>query len=171
MSNRRKQDKPNSARRAIEEVLKEKSCLKDLETLTSLGCDRRWMLTLLRTVGVGQQISDSKEKSWESLTGLSRRSLRAAVGKWRRSALEIERFNLSFLGWFLGVQSGHKYFSSSPNLIRRCACTVERQLAFAGPKKRPFLNCFKAYLVAYVHETTKRWHDEEVSALISAAMT
>jgi hypothetical protein len=156
MSNRRKQDKPNSAYRAIEEILdieeilEENSCLKDLETLTRLGCDRSWIFAQLRALRVGQQISDSKEKSWESLTGMSRRSLRATVGRWRRSALEIERFNRSLLGYFLSLESQDKYFHSAPRLIRRCADTVGRHLAFSGPKKRPLLNSFKASLVAYV---------------------
>jgi hypothetical protein len=173
MSERQKEgnlNSPRRARRKIEQTLEEYQCLNELEALVRLGCDRQHILSSLRSLEAMGEISASKEKSWELLTGMSRRRLRAKASRWLLSAREIERFNQSHLGWFLAVQSEQTYFLSAPELIRRCAATIGKELAFAGPKKRPFLNSFKAALVAYVRETTQDWHDNEVSALIEAVL-
>jgi hypothetical protein len=109
------------------------------------------------------------DESWEGLTGMPRRYLRSMPGRLRASAGELDRFNSSFLGWFLAVESGLRYLHSTPRLLRRCAEVIEEQLEIAGPKRRPFHNSFKAALVVHVQKATKSWHDDEVSALIEAA--
>jgi len=62
-------------------------------------------------------------------------------------AQRLERFNRSYAGWLLGVQSGEQCLRDSPRLLRESAHVLQWFLVIAGPKKHPLTNFKKLWLV------------------------
>ena len=109
-----------------------------------------------------------RDEKWESMTGMSKEQLKSFKQNLLACAQRLERFNRSYAGWLLGVQSGEQCLRDSPRLLRESAEVLRSFFVTAGPKKHPLANFKKLWLVAYVKERTGKWHDREVSELVNA---
>src|SRR6266853_3544410 len=148
----------------VEQILSAAECLDCLEALVQEGCDRNILLSWL---GFGRRGSLHDEK-WESTTGMPKEELKSFKQNLLACAQRLERFNRSYAGWLLGVQSGEQCLRDSPRLLRESAHVLQWFLVLAGPKKHPLTNFKKLWLFAYVRERTGKWHDREVSELVNA---
>lgn len=148
----------------VEQILNSAGCLGCLETLVHKGCDRNILLSSLAFLRGGPL----RGESWEAMTGMSKEQLERFTQNLLACAQQIERFNRSYAGWLLGIQSGEQCLLDSPGLLRESAQALQRFLAEAGPKRHPLATAKKLWLVAYVKERTGRWYDKEVSELINA---
>jgi hypothetical protein len=148
---------------AVEELLDATECIRSLETLVHEGCDRN---ILLFSLGYVRRTWRGEE--WESMTGMSREHIKSFKENLLACAQRLERFNRTYAGWLLGVQSGEQCLRDSPRLLHESAQVLQWFLVNAGPKKHPLANFNKLWLVAYVKERTGEWHDREVSELVNA---
>jgi hypothetical protein len=150
---------------AVKRILDEAECLGCLETLVHEGCDRNVLLSCL-----GFMRGTWRDEEWESMAGMSKEQLKNFKQNLLAWAQRLERFNRSYAGWLLGVQSGEQCLRGSPRLLRESAHVLQWFLVTGGPKKHPLANLNKLWLVAYVKERTRtrKWHDKEVSELVNA---
>jgi hypothetical protein len=121
-------------------------------------------------------ILDLIRQDWPGLdtslrkTGLSRKRLKAAIGRFLAVANTIEQINGKSFGLFLFHGSGFDYLRVLPTTLRIYAAMLERPTAALGPVRYPMLNGYKCYLTQHVIERTQDPHDKEMATLIYAAL-
>jgi hypothetical protein len=152
----------------VQDVLKRYGRLEEqLEDLKKAGCDRAQLLTAL-------DLAFLTDESWESLLGMSLKEFKAAIQQIKDCADTIADIENSHLIWWVSLEIRDPSFVATyeaPTLSVRLsdfARELEKLRSFYGPKHKPSLHTWKAHVVAMVIEATKKPHDPEVSALISA---
>jgi hypothetical protein len=134
-----------------------------LEALVELDCDKHRLLACLQSIsGGGFGLDD-----WRKLTGKDLRSLKGAINRFRQCANEIASINRHTFGLLL-LQMGSKDLRLLPKRLQIYAAHLEATTKDSGPRKHPEHHAAKFFLVNHVKEITRRWCDEEVSALIDA---
>lgn len=134
-----------------------------LEALVRLECDKGYLLACLQTISSGGFGLDD----WRKLTGKDLRSLKDAINRFRQCASEIASINSHTFGLLL-LQMGAKDLRLLPKRLQIYAAHLEATTKDSGPRKHPEHHAAKFFLVKHVKERTRRWCDEEVSALINA---
>jgi len=116
------------------------------------------------------------DASWENLLGMNLDAFKATIKQIKDCANTIARMENSHLIWWVSLQVRLPEFVSTyeaPTLserLRDFARKLEKLRSFYGPKHKTTYHTWKAHVVAMVIEATKRPHDPEVSALISAVL-
>jgi hypothetical protein len=154
----------------VRDVLKRYGRLEEqLEDLKKAGCGRAQLLTAL-------DLAFLTDESWERLVGMNLKAFKAALQQIKDCADTIARIEKSNLIWQVSVETPLPEFLTTyeaPMLserLRDFARKLQKLRSFYGPKHKPSLHTWKAHIVAMVIEATKRPHDPEVSALISAVV-
>jgi len=138
----------------------------DLKALVADGCGRNRLRCLIK-VFVDRSLADD---SWINFCGMSLRKLRRSLEALRRCADATEAINRGFVVSFVSTDPSYRWLRNLPMLLRRYAKQLELLTRIHGPKKHPLQHFLKANLVTYVRQTTGKWHDREVSNLISAVL-
>ena len=116
------------------------------------------------------------DESWKQLVGMDLRRFKREIGNIRHCADIIDRLNRSDLVYHVSVEVQLPQFIEVRRLqtlseqLREYADTLDSLRRVFGPKSRPRLHAWKAWIVAVVTEDTKAPHDREVSALIGAVL-
>jgi hypothetical protein len=152
--------------------LGESGASPDFDHLVGLGCRRDVLLDFLVWIGPCAQIEDSQA----ALTGYPRSKLKTVLNRMRKCADEVEV--LVSLGHTNSLLSGRLSFPLSkevlwiPADLRLYADYIESIMRVPSLHPRSHLtrNIAVSNLVMAVKTTTGRFHDREVSALISAVL-
>ena len=161
-----------------EQAIKEHCADGALRKLVAAGCEERMLingLSLMRDSADLDSWGDLIGQAWPGYRGDLKRRLKGSINKIRECAAEIKSLESTKL-WALMLSVRSQYsppdsqFLPWSQALESYADTWTQVIGVAGPQKHPFQAEVKAWLVAYVKETTDDWHDEEVSALIAAVM-
>jgi len=148
----------------IEDSLKTRKALPALDALVSAGCDRNELLRDLDSL----RKREPKLDDWESFTGTDLKGLKRLIDRIRKIAAELQTINME-LG-MLFIVSRQPHLVPLPKHLKEYARWLEASAKFAGPQKNLVQNLDIYDLTRNVHEKTKRWHDREVSELMSAVL-
>jgi hypothetical protein len=147
-------------------VLGSHTAIEALKTLVMSGCDEKRVLSILTMIRQDWPGLDTSE----ARTGMSRKRLKAAIGRIRGVADEIARFNRERFGLLLLPGSGLSHWRDLPDTLRIYAEMLEQPSSLLGQARYPTLHAYKFYLTQHVIESTAGPHDEEVAALIDDAL-
>ena len=150
----------------LKSILREHNTIDALETLVASGCDENVLSAILDLIHRDWPGLDASLKK----TGLSRKQLKAAIGRFLAVADTIEQINRKSSGLLLLHGSGFDYLRNLPNALRIYAAFLEQPFRGLGRVRSPVLHAWKFYLTQHVIEHTKEPHDEEVAALIDAVL-
>jgi hypothetical protein len=152
-----------------EDALRKHAAVAQLKALVDAGCDRSEIVTLL-------DLAFLTVESWDSQIGMGLRDLKTALTEIRNCADIIGRLNRTEVLYRAIVEHRIPDFVSLceladlPESLRRYASAVKWFCQIVGPKRRPRLLAWKAWIVAVVWESTNRPHDVEVASLIGAVL-
>ncbi len=148
----------------VEAAIGRRVALADLDCLVDRGCVRQDLLVHLAVLRDTDHSLDAF--AWWA-GGLNRRQVKAAVQRIERSATEVERLTHTPVRALLAQNPQATALVSLPTTLRTCAAVLNDLLK---ETKRNHLTAdlSVARLVRYVKECTGRFHDREVSALVSA---
>jgi len=150
-------------------VLRDHAALQHLQALVDAGCKRNEVMSLL-------ELAFWTDESWKQLVDMGLPRLKREIRQIRNCANIIERLNRSDLVYHVSIEIQLPQFVAvrkSPTLpeqLREYANALDSLRRVFGPKSRPRLHAWKAWIVAVVTEDTKAPHDREVSSLIGAVL-
>lgn len=153
----------------IESVLEDHGALQHLQALVDAGCKRNEVMSLL-------EFAFWTDESWMQLVEMDLPRFKREIRQIRQCADIIDRLNRSDLIYHVSIEIRlpwpaelHKY-QTLPGQLREYADALDSLRRVFGPKSRPRLHAWKAWIVALVMEDTKAPHDREVSSLIGAVL-
>jgi hypothetical protein len=150
-------------------VLKEHAALQHLQALVDAGCKRNEVLSLL-------ELAFWADESWNRLVGMDLPKFKREIERVRHCADTIDRINGSDLIYHVSIESRLPRFirlHESPTLseqLREYADALDSLRRVFGPKLKPRMHVWKAWIVAVVIEETGAPKDGEVSSLIGAVL-
>jgi hypothetical protein len=156
-----------------EQAIKEHCADAALRKLVAAGCEER---TLIGGLSMMRDCDDSWEdligQAWPGYRGDLKKRLQGSIKTIRDCAAEIRRLESTRLwAYMLAVRCQYppgSQFEPFSKTLEFYADAWSQVIGVVGPKKHVFQAEVKAWLVAYVKETTGDWHDERLSALIAA---
>jgi hypothetical protein len=146
-------------------LIRENEAEGDFYRLVNLGCDSRILLLHLGNLLFDPANLDNSK----SLIGFDRKRTQTALDTVRAAAADIDRILGSLMGKAMAYQYGQKFheYAVLPKKLRLLADYWELMSKWAK-RRNLAANTIKQLLVQHVIEKTRRPHDREVSALISA---
>lgn len=146
-------------------LLKESQALSAFEALVNAGCDGSFLLGPLTLIHQNWHRHDKCEHR----TGLSQKRLKATAKRICDLAQEIRAINRNGLGIELIPPSRLNSLTHLPEMLLAYATLLERRpLAELG--RNATLHVLKFNITHHVKKCTKKYYDEEVSAIISAVL-
>jgi hypothetical protein len=142
--------------------LKKHGCDRELESLSVAGCRRDWILWLLNCC------SDQHRSSLKKLTGFNPRDLKVFQKNSIRVTRGIERMSTQPFGLFL-LDPTLQRFQTLPRLLSDYHDLIEQARSLFTGHSNGHVRVAKALLVDHVKNVTSKYHDKEVSSLITGA--
>lgn len=158
------------ARRAIEQALEVGNASAALRRLVRWKCERAAVISLL----VNITFIDPRFNDLRFWTGRSRVQVTADIQQIRKAAARVEALLDKPLKAVVVGAAGTRPIArtlSLPADLRRLADLLQELLDEVSGRKHLQQDLAIAALVRYVYRTTGRWHDPEVSALVSAVLS
>ncbi len=165
-------DSPESTKRQlpatqdVEAILrKDAYAPKELQNLVSKGCNREAILVFLSLLP-----NPPVKDTWEEALGFDdpKKAHRLAE-RIRKCAREVGSLESDYFR-ILVVELLQTSIPHLASTLCSVADLLQAVRKSAGPKKHPLRNAVICLLVSYVKETTGRYYDKEVSALLSAVL-
>lgn len=150
----------------LDSILCEHNAIDALEALVASGCDKTRLLSTLELIRQDWPGFDTSRTK----TGLNRKRLKRAIGRFRSVADEIARINRESFGLLLLPGSALHGLRDLPDALRTYAAMLDRPIRALGPVRYPTLHVYKFYLTQHVIESTTHPHDKEIAALIGAVL-
>lgn len=149
----------------VRPLLLKSQALSAFETLVSDGCDEDFLVGPLILIHQNWHCHDRCEHR----TGLTQRRLKATTRRIRSVAEQIREINRNGLGLELIPPSRVNSLSRLPEMLLAYTAVLERHpLAHLG--RNATLHLLKFEITHHVKTSAKRFHDEEVAAVISAML-
>lgn len=156
----------------FEHALKEHNCLQDFRALVEVDCSAEWLMETVASIG----LASIHHANLRNAPGkLNSRKLKTLLANTRSVARQWDQLFQTDFGKELLRFAGRDPFlnrqelKNTPSRLLSLARWASDICRGTANRRRPLYDDCLAVLMEYVRRTTGKYHDREVSALVSFA--